>query len=235
MRHSLPLWAEQIAVFDTETTGVSPVHARIVTASLAVLGGEGDVSERYDWMLDPGIEIPPAASQVHGISTEMAREQGMDARVGIAQMVERIGEIRDRGLPLVIYNAPYDLTLLAHEAERYDVAFPEEVKPVLDPLIIDKQMDRYRRGKRTLTAACEHYRVELSQAHDAGADAIAAGHVLQCLARQYADALPDDLHTLHEQQVSWAAAQAENFEAYMRKQRDPAFTADRRWPLQHRV
>lgn len=235
MRHSLPLWAEQIAVFDTETTGVSPVHARIVTASLAVLGGEGDVSERYDWMLDPGIEIPRAASQVHGISTEMAREQGMDARVGIAQMVERIGEIRDRGLPLVIYNAPYDLTLLAHEAERYDVAFPEEVKPVLDPLIIDKQMDRYRRGKRTLTAACEHYRVELSQAHDAGADAIAAGHVLQCLARQYADILPDDLQTLHEQQVSWAAAQAENFEAYMRQQRDPAFTADRRWPLQHRV
>ena len=231
MRPSLPLWAEQLAVFDTETTGVSPTQARIVTASIAVLGGEGEVSEQYDWMLDPGTDIPDAAAQVHGISTEMARTQGMDAAVGVGQIIERLTEMNERGLPIVIYNAPYDLTLLLNEARRHGLAFPDVMKPVLDPLIIDKQVDRYRRGKRTLAVACAHYGVDLSLAHDAGADAIAAGRVLQNIARQYATQLPDELHTLHDEQVSWAAAQAENFETYMRQRRDPAFVADRRWPI----
>ncbi|WP_217132241.1 exonuclease domain-containing protein [Leucobacter chinensis] len=231
MRDSLPLWAEQIAVFDTETTGVSTQHSRIVTASIGLLNGD-DVVERYDWMLDPGVEIPDPAFQVHGISTEMARESGTQADVGVRQIIEQLQAMLSRGIPLVIFNAPYDLTLLSYEAERYGIAFPEAITPVLDPLILDKQLDRYRKGKRTLIATSEHYGVDLSQAHDAGADAIAAGKVLQAIASKYASSLPDDLDTLHQNQVSWAAAQAENFEQFMRSKRDPSFTADRRWPLQ---
>lgn len=232
MRHTLPVWAEQLAVFDTETTGVSTQHSRIVTASLAVLSGSESVTERYDWMLNPGVEIPAGATQVHGITTAMAQEQGMDAAAGIAQIIAQINAVMGRGIPLVVFNAPYDLTLLAAEAARYGHAFPSELMPVLDPLIIDKQLDRYRKGKRTLVAMSEHYGVELAQAHDAGADAIAAGHVLQALATKYAASLPDNLDELHRNQVSWAAAQAESFEAYMRRQRDPQFTADRGWPVQ---
>ena len=231
MSQALPLWAEQIAVFDTETTGISPAHSRIVTASLAVLTGTGEISERYDWMLNPGVEIPENAFRVHGISTEMAQQQGIDAAVGISQIIDHLVNVTNRGLPLVVFNAPYDLTLLAHEAARYGLPFPIDIKPVIDPLVIDKQLDRYRKGKRTLIAACEHYGVTLSQAHDAGADAIAAGQVLQAIARKFASTLPDDLEALHQNQVSWAAAQAENFEQYMRSNRDPQFTAERRWPV----
>lgn len=232
MRATLPLWAEQIAVFDTETTGISTAHARIVTASIAVLSADGQVSERYDWMLNPGVTIPDTAVQVHGITTEMAREQGMDAAVGIRQIVDQLLGVVNRGLPIVIYNAPYDLTLLAHEAERYGIDFPADLAPVLDPLIMDKHVDRYRRGKRTLTAVCAHYGVDLTLAHDAGADAIAAGQVLQALALQHGTTLPDDAHTLHQQQIVWAADQAQRFQTYMRQQRDPDFLVDDRWPLQ---
>lgn len=226
-----PLWAEQLAVFDTETTGVDTSHARIVSATVALLGGSGEVGERYDWLIDPGIEIPEAAYRVHGISTEVARTSGVHARVGIAQIVEQVSAMLDRGFPLVAYNAPFDLTLLKAEAERHGIAFPESITPVIDPLILDKQFDRYRRGKRTLEVVAPHYGVVIGTAHDAGDDAIASGRVLQALARKYADVLPQDALELHAAQVAWAREQSENFQEYMRRVRNPDFIADGRWPI----
>ncbi|UOQ58477.1 3'-5' exonuclease [Leucobacter allii] len=231
MTAPLPLWASHLAVFDTETTGVDTAHARIVSATIALLGPADEVVERYDWLLDPGIEIPDAAVRVHGISTEVARASGMDAAVGIRQIVAQLLEMLERGFPVVAYNAPYDLTLLAAEAARHGVAWPEAFEPVIDPLILDKQFDRYRKGKRTLEAVAAHHGVEIGTAHDAGDDAIAAGRVLQRIAAKYADVVPGELDQLHRAQVAWAAAQAASFQDYMRRARDPQFIADGRWPL----
>ena len=231
MTDRVPLWAEQLAVFDTETTGVDTVHARIVSATVALLGPEGEVRERYDWLIDPGIEIPEAASRVHGITTEVARTSGVRARVGVEQVIERLFGMLGRGFPVVAYNAPFDLNLLRAEAERHDLTWPGTPSPVIDPLVIDKQVDRYRRGKRTLEVVAAHYGVSLGLAHDAGEDAIAAGRVAQTLARRYADVLPADAGTLHDAQVEWCAAQAANFQDYMRRVKDPSFVADGAWPL----
>lgn len=233
MSETLPLWAANIAVFDTETTGVDTATARIVSASLALLGEHGGVVERYDWLLNPGVEIPEPAVRVHGITTEIARTSGIDAAVGIHQIATRIAEMFDRGYPLVAYNAPFDLSLLRAELRRHgheDSATPMVFSPVIDPLVIDKQLDRYRKGKRTLEAAAQHYGVELGTAHDAGEDAIAAGRVLQQIARKYGDRLPVELEELHATQVTWARAQAENFQEYMRRVRDPNFVAEGGWP-----
>ena len=229
MNDTLPLWAANLAVFDTETTGVETDSARIVSATIALLGEQGEVRERYDWLLNPGVVIPDAAVRVHGITTEIAAASGIDAAVGVRQITDRIAEMIDRGLPLVAYNAPFDLSLLRAEQQRYDVP-GAAVAPVLDPLIIDKQLDRYRKGKRTLVAVAEHYGVELGNAHDAGEDAIASGRVMQCVARKFADRLPVELEELHAAQVGWARAQAESFQEYMRRARDPQFVADGGWP-----
>jgi DNA polymerase-3 subunit epsilon len=227
----LPLWASDLAVFDTETTGVDTSSARIVSATIALLGPSGEVAERYDWLLDPGIEIPLAAVQVHGISTEIARTSGIEAAVGVQQIVTQLLEMIERGFPVVAYNAPFDLSLLAAEAARHGIALPAELSPVIDPLILDKQFHRYRKGKRTLEAVAAHHGVEIGNAHDAGDDAIAAGRVLQRIARKYADVIPQELEELHRSQVEWAAAQAASFQEYMRRVRDPSFIADGRWPV----
>nr|WP_243752665.1 exonuclease domain-containing protein [Leucobacter ruminantium] len=227
----MPLWAANLAVFDTETTGVDTSHARIVSATIALLGPAGEVIERYDWLIDPGVEIPPAAVQVHGISTEVARASGIAAAVGVRQIVERLREMLERGFPIVAYNAPFDLSLLAAEAGRHGVEWPADLSPVIDPLVLDKQFDRYRKGKRTLEAVAAHHGVEIGMAHDAGDDAIAAGRVLQRIAVKYADVIPGELDELHCAQVEWSAAQAANFQDYMRRVRDPSFIADGRWPV----
>lgn len=231
MTNTLPLWAENLAVFDTETTGIDTSNARVVSCSVALLGGSGDVRERYDWLINPGIEIPMAAVSVHGITTEVARESGVEASVGVGQILTRLEQMIDRGFPLVVYNAPFDLTLLRAEAQRYGIPFPDDIAPVIDPLVIDKQVDRYRKGKRTLEAATAHHGVELGTAHDAGEDAIAAGRLMQVLAKRYAHVLPEQVMDLHQAQVGWAAAQADSFQEYMRRVKDPHFIAEGTWPL----
>lgn len=231
MTDALPLWAARLAVFDTETTGVDPSRARIVSAAIALLGEGGEVSERYDWLIDPGVEIPEGAARVHGITTEVARASGVDAAVGVGQIIAQLFDMIERGFPVVVYNAPYDLSLLRAEAARHGLVWPGAPSPVLDPLILDKQMDRFRKGKRTLEVVTRHYGVELGAAHDAGEDAIAAGRVAQAIARRFAASMPADLPALHEAQIGWAAAQAENFQEYMRRVRDPSFVADGAWPV----
>ena len=231
MNDALPLWASQLAVFDTETTGVDPRQARIVSASIALLGAEGEVLERYDWLVDPGVEIPAGAAQVHGITTEVARASGVEASVGVGQIVAQLHDMSERGFPIVVYNAPYDLSLLEAEAGRHGISWPGVPSPVIDPLVIDKQVDRYRKGKRTLEIVSEHYGVQLGSAHDAGEDAIAAGRVAQAIARRFPPSPPSEPPALHDAQTAWAAAQAENFQEYMRRVRDPHFIADGAWPV----
>jgi len=222
---------QNLAVFDLETTGVDVRTARIVTAYVGVLDATGAVTSSRSWMADPGIDIPPGAAAVHGITTERARAEGRPAPEVVAEVLAELRALLGRGLPLVIYNAPYDLTLLEHEAARYGFEPIRDPAPVIDPLVIDKAVDRYRKGKRTLEAACAHYGVTLDGAHDASIDAIAAGHVARALMTRHSDALPATLTELHAAQVGWHDAQSDSFEDYMRRQRDQHFTADRGWPV----
>ena len=96
--------------------------------------------------------------------------------------------------------------------------------------MIDKAVDRYRKGKRTLTAAAMHYGVVLTDAHDAGADALAAGRVAQAIARLYGDQLGADVDALHQLQIGWCGEQAASFQEYMRRVKDPAFVTSGVWP-----
>lgn len=222
-------WASRLAVFDLETTGVDTSAARIVTAFLGVLDERGELVEQHAWLADPGIEIPEGAAAIHGITTERARAEGQPARDVVAAIVARIANLLGDGTPVVAFNAAYDFTVLHHEALRHGIAPVEEPAPVIDPLVLDKQVDRFRKGKRTLGVTCEHYGVELDGWHDASADAIAAGRLAQAMHELFPQLqVPAD--ELHASTIDWATQQAESFARYMQR-RDPSFTADRGWPI----
>jgi DNA polymerase III subunit epsilon len=226
----LPAWAAALGVFDLETTGVDTSTARIVTAHVGVIDETGAVVERKDWIVNPGVPIPEGAAAVHGITDDRAQRFGRPPGEVVAEILAAIRSVFLRGFPLVVYNAPYDLTLLAAEAERHRLWPLETTAPVVDPFVLDKEVDRFRKGKRTLTAAAEVYGVDLTDAHDAGADAIAAGRVAQAIARRYSDVLSLEAKELHDAQVTWCADQAERFQTYMREKRDPDFTTSGSWP-----
>ena len=224
-------WFDSLGVFDLETTGIDVETSRIVSAHVGVINGLGEVVEERNWLADPGIEIPFQASAVHGITTEHARAHGRDAAEVVTEIVAALADLFARGIPVTIYNAPYDLTLLHREAVRHGVTPLDGPLPVIDPLVMDKAVDRYRKGKRTLEAAAEFYGVQLTEAHDAGADALAAGRVAQALARRYPEQLDIAVADLHQLQVGWCAEQSASFQDYMRRTKDPSFTAHGAWPV----
>jgi len=228
----LPEWAKKIVVFDTETTGLDLSDARIVTACLAELDETGQVvGAPLEWLADPKIEIPEAASNVHGVTTEIARANGRDAAEVVAEIVAKVREYLAAGVPIVAYNAPYDFTILYHEAVRHGIEPIAAPTPVLDPLVLDRFADQYRKGKRKLEITAEHYGVALSDAHNATADAVAAGQVLQAVARKWAAKFPADLEAIHNGQVGWAAAQDASFAKWMQDNVNPDFKASPGWPI----
>lgn len=186
-------WADgPMLGWDLETTSPLPAEARIVTASTVTVR-PGEDPETEDWLADPGVEIPAGATEVHGITTEHARDHGQPASVVVTEVAGRIADAWANNWPVVVFNAPYDLTVLHHELVRHcdnqGIALLTEpgcgIGPVIDPLVLDKHADRYRRGKRTLTACCEHHKIALTDAHTSAADALAATRLAWKIARRY--------------------------------------------------
>jgi DNA polymerase III subunit epsilon len=225
----------RLAAFDVETTGIDPQQDRIVTAAVSFVG-DARPPERHAWLVDPGIEIPAGATAVHGITTERARAEGRVAAEALEEIVGALATQLQRGVPIVVFNARFDLTCLDREARRHGVAplldrvGGADGMLVVDPFVLDKRFDRFRRGKRTLTAVCAHYRVPLDDAHAAGADALAAARVAWRLGQAIAELRETDLRALHAQQVEWAAEQAASLEEYFRGQGRHEHV-ERAWPI----
>ncbi|GAA0312708.1 3'-5' exonuclease [Streptomyces polychromogenes] len=225
-----------LTAFDLETTGTDVETDRIVTAAVVRIETDGSVSRERTWLLDPGVAIPEQASAIHGISTEHARAHGAPAASAVGEIARAVAEGLRQGTPLVVMNARYDLSLLDRECLRHGVESVSErlggaPAPVIDPLVIDKHVDKYRKGKRALYALCDHYGVPLDEAHDARADAVAAARVVRSMGERHRPVGLMPLSDLHDLQVRAAAEQSVSLQAYLRRTADPAAVVEPAWPL----
>ena len=71
-----------IVVFDLETTGVQITRDRIVEISILKVHPDGE-EETKTRRINPGIPIPPEATQVHGISDAVA---SISAATGVTSL-----------------------------------------------------------------------------------------------------------------------------------------------------
>jgi DNA polymerase III subunit epsilon len=201
----------RMVAFDLETTSLEPTEARIVSAAVLFVGG-GQPTEARRWLVDPGVDIPDEAAAIHGITTAIAKAHGADPVIATAEIIASLDLLPDA--PLVAYNASYDLTVLDREARRHGLA-PLGPHRVIDPFVIDKAIDPYRKGSRKLADVAAHYRVNLTaeEAHAAEADAITAARLayrLGCLGPIGGRSLAD----LHAAQIRWRADQARSLAEY---------------------
>ncbi|GAB3263278.1 3'-5' exonuclease [Arthrobacter pigmenti] len=222
--HELPR-----AAFDLETTGRDPHQARIVTASIVVVDGGGSVIATHEWLARPDVEIPAEATAVHGISNRHAQRSGMAPERVAAQVSTVLAGLFDAGTPVMAFNAPYDFTVLNAECARYGV-IPPQASPVIDPFVLNKEVHRFRKGKRTLVALCEEYVVDLTDAHTSAADALATIRLADCLADKFPQ-LRTDAASLHESQIGWCSDQAASFQDYLRRTRNPDAVISGEWPV----
>ncbi|MCX5197186.1 3'-5' exonuclease [Streptomyces sp. NBC_00249] len=219
----------RMAGFDLETTGIDVEQDRIVTACVVQCGG-GQPTVSATWLANPGIDIPEQAEAVHGISTARAQAEGKPAAEVVADVLAALGQAITAGLPVVAMNARYDLTLLDREARRHSLAPLPDGFPVIDPYVLDKQADRYRKGGRKLVDLCAHYQVPIGDAHTADADAIAACRIAWRLGSTSPVLSGCSLPELHRKQVGWAAEQAAGLQEYFRR-KDPNAVVRGEWPL----
>ena len=243
----------RLAAFDIETTGIDYDEDRIVTAALSLVGNGEPIEER-GWIVDPGVEIPAEASAIHGITTERARAEGSEPAEVVEEITTQLEAAQDAGIPIVAFNARFDLTFLDREARRHGVRpLIERVSTLLvvDPFVIDKWINRYRKGSRKLAAICAFYGARLDEAHAAESDAIAAARAAWVLAekgdvvrqvwnpemgRELAElrhewsAVRHDLPALHDAQIRWAHEQAVSLADYFAEQ-GKAKHVEPAWPI----
>lgn len=225
--HAPAGWGDgPMCAFDLETTTADPEQALIVTASLVTIT-PGSAPRVVTWLADPGVAIPDEAVEVHGVTTDHARTHGRPAREVVAEVAAALDRCRSAGWPTVAYNAGYDLTVLARELARHDLP-PIEVGWVIDPLVIDKAVDRYRKGSRRLADTAAHYRVTLAEAHDAAGDAVAAARVAWRIARDHPEIGCLPLGELHRRQVEWYREQQTSFADYLRRKIAPTLSGPER-------
>jgi len=223
-------WHKRMRVgFDTETTGVDTSTARIVTAAL-IIRVPDTITEIKTWLLDPGVEIPPETTAVHGITTEHAREHGQPAAEGLDEIAEALAEHLRNEVPVVVFNASFDLPLLEAELERHGLPslidrVGTQHYPVLDPLVLDRWVDRFRKGKRNLGALTEHYGVVVEdELHSADVDVLAMLDVLEEMSRRWPQIGTTDLNQLRAVQANAHRDWATNFNEYLASkgiQREP--------------
>ena len=217
--------ASRMLAFDLETTSANPKQARIVTSALVRIDGR-DV-QKIEHLADPGIEIPQEATNVHGITTEKARAEGRPHEVVLKDTVEAIKAAWEDGLTLIVYNAAFDLTVLRSLTGDFTVT-----GPVYDPYVIDRVSDKWRKGKRTLGAVCEHYGVELGNAHEATADALAAARVAWKQVRQHYPNLAqmEENELMEFQAVKWYEDRVA-FKKHLEGKGRDASDVSTAWPL----
>ena len=230
-------WSEgPLLGLDLESSGVDPLTAFPVSFAL-VQADEGKIISRRYGLVNAGEPIPEEATKIHGITDADVQERGGPLDRSILGLVGSLVAASDSGVPVVGANVgPYDLTLLDACHRRLTGIGLREAGwngPVVDIMVIDRALDKFRKGPRKLSNLCEHYGINLANAHHAGADAEAAVLIALALAKRYPTQVGNvELDMLHVQQVGWRRAWAKDFSDYrVRKGEPPLDESAGDWPL----
>ncbi|WOX20695.1 hypothetical protein [Streptomyces solicathayae] len=207
-RHDHPGWHRKaLTAFDIAATGHRCSVDRILAA--AVRGSDGTAR---DWLIDPGpgpLSVDPGKR--HGITVERARAEGVPAARALEELAELLAGRLAAGEPLVVWYAPYVLTMLEAELTRHGLRTlgeraPHGVAPVCDPLVLDRHADPYRSGGRSLQTVTAWYGVPHERPGDAASDAAATLALAQVLGACYPALARFSRPALHNEQLLWNAA-----------------------------
>src|SRR5690554_1365980 len=172
-------------IFDTETTGLprnwnapytdTDNWPRCVQIAWQLHDENGKVIEHQDYLIKPdGFNIPFDSERIHGISTELAIEQG----VPILEVLEKLNLALKKAKFVIGHNVGFDLNVMGCEFHRYSVETELNKKPVLDTCTEDTadlvKLPGGRGGRFKLPTLTELYQFlfdeNFQEAHNATAD-----------------------------------------------------------------
>jgi DNA polymerase III subunit epsilon len=168
-----------ILYFDTETTGLlkyklpisDPSQPRLVQLGAILTSGDEVMAEVNLLVKPEGFEIPKEASDIHGITTEVAMKFGMPVKLVMGTFI-RLVNMADR---VVAHNYDYDKKIAEIECDRlqvpYCLANKDSYCTMLSTTQILQLPGRFGYKWPKLAEAYEFFfKEKLEGAHDAMAD-----------------------------------------------------------------
>ncbi len=183
----------RVLAFDLETTGISTNNDRIV--QVALIGADADGNPiHHDVIVNPQRPIPREASRVHGIYDQDVRGKPI-----FKECASELSELME-GAVIVGHNArKFDMPLLQNEFYRCGITPPK-------PLVVLDTLEAVRRLKiprpHNLGAQCARHGIDLSNAHNAAADAAACLLLLWKVMRDHPSSFRRSLQEIEEWLIS---------------------------------
>lgn len=141
-------------VLDTETTGLDPQNGdRVVEIGCVELVNHIPTGKTYHCYIDPQRDMPQAAFDVHGLSTEFLSGKPLFADV----VEDFLGFIGDDGL--IIHNASFDIGFLNAELETAGASLIS-MSRVTDTLALARR--KHPGASNSLDALCRRYGIDTS-------------------------------------------------------------------------
>jgi DNA polymerase-3 subunit epsilon len=142
-------------VFDTETTGLDPYTGdRLVEIGCVELVNGFPTGQSFHRYINPDREVPQAAFDVHGLSTEFLKDKPLFADI-CEELIAFIGDA-----PLIAHNAYFDWGFLNAELERCKKLLIARERMV-DTLMLARR--KYPNGPNRLDDLCNRFGIDLSK------------------------------------------------------------------------
>jgi DNA polymerase III subunit epsilon len=175
-----------LVFFDLETTGIDPVHDRIVQFAFLRVNPDRSTDVWVE-LVNPGIPIPIEASKIHHITDQMVQDKPAFAEFAF-KVKEFLAGCDLAGFNIQRFDVPFVAAEMQRNAESLDL---QQLK------IIDVQTIFHKHEPRDLAAAYRFYcGKQHENAHDALHDVQVTLEVLDAQLARYAD-LPHEVKALH--------------------------------------
>ena len=152
---------ERFVAIDVETTGLDPEHDEIIELG-AVRVQEGEITHRFEQLVNPIQPIPTAITRLTGITNDDCTGQP-----SIAAILPEFLRFLDDD-PLVAHNAPFDMSFVKNRLKSDGIR--ERANTVFDTLELSRILIPRLRNHQ-LPTLLTHFQIPTSEAHRAGADA----------------------------------------------------------------
>jgi DNA polymerase-3 subunit epsilon len=141
-------------VFDTETTGLSPLTGdRMVEIGCVELVNKVETGRTFHAYFNPQRPMPSGAEAVHGLSEAFLRDKPLFSDL-VEDLLDFLGEC-----PLIAHNAAFDFGFLNHELAQCGRPLVC-MSRMVDTLAIART--RHPGAKHSLDALCTRYGVDRS-------------------------------------------------------------------------
>lgn len=138
-------------VLDTETTGLDPSKNRIVEIGAIELMNHVPTGRHFHKYINPEMDIPAEATNVHGITNERVAKEPVFAEIA-AEFIEFAGDAK-----FVIHNAEFDMGFLNAEFAR--LGFEKmPMSRAIDTVRMARQ--KFPGSPASLDALCKRFEID---------------------------------------------------------------------------